>query len=192
MDTVIAIGLLGFMYLVLPVAILILKDRLSDRRSRAAYEQALRERPETIYGTPEYAGRFDHPQFDRLQQRIAGPLPDSFRALHARRDLLRESGFAFVPPAPRDASDRWDIVQFLPADVGMLEECHSWLGAECLPFATDDAGIYYLDLAEGTSADAPVRLWVHDDTEREWVAGSLTELLSWRMVKWDEADEPEA
>jgi hypothetical protein len=185
----IALAIVGvLLYLVLPVAVLVLKDRIADRRSRADYEKTRRERPETIAGTPEYSTRFDHPQFEALEKRVAGRLPDSFRVLHGCRDLLREAGFAFVPPNPRGPRDRWHVVQFLPADVQMLEEYQSFLGTEFLPFADNDGDVYYLDLAEATAADAPVEIWTHDSDERERIADSLTEFLSWRRVKWSDME----
>src|SRR5262249_44258539 len=105
------VGMLG-----LAMAVLIVRDRFSDARSRARWEELSREHPERVPGTADFRARLGRPQFDAVQSLVAGRLPTSYVTLYTTDPLVYEAEFDLLPPQPRGAWDRWEILHFLPAD----------------------------------------------------------------------------
>lgn len=182
MGTIIAAGVLLLLYVVLPVLLLMVRDRLEKRASRRAYEQALRDHPEQCPGTPEYELRYDRPRFEELETLIGRPLPQSYRRLFSDHGFVRKTWIRFTPPGAADAMDRADVHQFIPADAAGLEERWPCLDASQLVFATIEGDNYYLALDEGGGEDAPVYLFYHDGGDHRRIADSLQQFLSWRTT----------
>jgi hypothetical protein len=192
METFATIASLILMMLGIPIALLMVRDRIEGSRSNARWEQMLREHPEEVPGTPEYLARLDRPQFEQLESRLGCRLPDSYRALYCEKKLSHESNIALFPPDSEDVSDCWEIQEFLPADEGAFEYWGEYLGSKSLPFAADGAGdVYFITLDAGTIADAPVWKFFHDGGDKIDVVGSLAEFLTWRRVPLDQIEYPD-
>lgn len=172
------------LWVVLAIGLLKFKDLIEDWY----WARRARRQPERQPGTPEYTARLLDPRMEELEAHFGRPLQRAFKILHQDAELLRRAGFYIAPPSAREFTDTWHIAHFLPADIAALSEVFP-VGRQNMPIATDGFGdVYTLALTEGGADACPVYLSHHDGDDRERVASSPSEFLSWRRLNLDEAE----
>jgi hypothetical protein len=158
------------LFLVVPLVILSIYAQFAARRSRAFHA---RERA-------EFQRRLQQPQFDDVERHYGRRLPEAFQRLHRDSQQVSRSDFVLSPPGSKPEDRAWHVASFLPADAKTLTDSWSELGKDNLPFACDEVGDpYYVPLDQATNLDGPVWQFHHDGGDREHVADSLADFLSW-------------
>jgi hypothetical protein len=155
---------------VVPAMILSVYQRVIAHRAKIAYAQHL----------VEFNRRLQQPQFDDVQKHFGRPIPEAYKRLYRDPGRVLNTNFLAFPPGSKDEDRAWPIASFLPADATTLAEAWPNLGKINLPFACDEVGDpYYIPLDEADSLDGPVWQFHHQGGEREQVAKSLLDFLSW-------------
>jgi hypothetical protein len=166
-DTFIAVLAILTIFVVLPILILWLRDRVTNRLPT----------PEEI---EEHGRRFRerllNPDFPALEAHFGHPLPQALKNLHADRDELLRFDFEVFPPGRPAGSPPWAVCYYQPMDAEQLKAV--WPGREkFLEIADDGTGNAYM--VDPTRADPPVLFHDHETGEVEEVSGSLSEFLKW-------------
>jgi len=158
------------LFLVVPLAILSIYAHFAARRSRTSRAREL----------AEFRRRLQQPQFDDMERHYGRTLPEAFKRLHRDSQRVSRADFVLSPPGSKPGNRDWPVASFLPADTKTLAETWSELGKNNLPFACDEVGDpYYVPLDQATNLDGPVWQFHHDGGDREQVADSLADFLSW-------------
>ncbi len=158
------------LFLVVPLAILSIYSHFAARRARASHAREL----------AEFRRRLRQPQFDELERHFGRPMPEAFQNLHRDSQRVSRTEFVVSPPGSEPDDRAWPVASFLPADKKTLADSWSELGKDNLPFACDEVGDpYYVPLDQATNLDGPVWQFHHDSGDREHVADSLAEFLTW-------------
>jgi len=167
-DAILLILAIIGIYVVLPVLILWLRDKIFDR-------------PMTKEQMDEYSRRFRerlaNPDFSALEEHFGHALPLPLKSLYANsEELNRDGDFEVVPPAGADATDPSYVAFYNPADAESLE--HNFHDADAyFAFADDGCGNAYI--IDPRETDPPVMFHDHETGEIEPVAPSLSGFLSW-------------
>jgi hypothetical protein len=158
------------LFLVVPLIILSLYSKFAARRARTSHARE----------SAEFQRRLHQPQFEELERHFGRPLPEAFKRLYGDYQRISRTDFVVSPPGSKPEDRAWHIAGFLPADSRTLADSWSELGQNNLPFACDEVGdTYYMPLDEATDLDGPVWRFHQESGEREQVAESLEEFLSW-------------
>jgi len=178
-DAILAILFLLGLFVVLPVSILWLRDKI--------FHSSRKEAPDRIQARMDaFRERLVNPQHALVEAEIGALLPQRLIAMYADRELVLSQNFSFCPPGknPKKSSE-W-IDSFLPldsesqkytCDLGLLANAKGFC------FAGDGCGnFYWVPVSETGQPDAPVFFACHDPWGNEKISDSLGEFLSWPRV----------
>lgn len=158
------------LFLLVPLIVLSIYSRMAARRSRASRAQS----------QVEFHRRLRDPRLGELERHFRRPLPETLKRLYQDSERIFTTNSVLDPPAAKDMDRAWLVASFLPADMTTLEEGWPELGENNFPFAYDDFGDpYYIPLDQASALDGPVFQYHHDGGDRERVADSLADFLSW-------------
>jgi hypothetical protein len=174
-DDVIAILAILAIFVGLPVAILLVNDRVTAwwRRDRRSPEQKAAD-------AAAYEARLVSPRWDEVCRATDGGRPSAaLQALYADRALVTSKGIRLRRPGGSDLDDEW-LSTFLPADgSAFADPWGQYLPDRALAFASDAFGdLLFVELTPGGD-DRPVQHWYHESAEIEEVAPSLAAFLAW-------------
>lgn len=178
-DAILAVLFLLALFVLLPVAILWLRDKIfySSRKRTPEQVQA---------GWEAYRERLLHPQQTNVEAELGALLPQRLIALYADRKLILGQKIGICPPGkdPKNSTE-W-IDNFLPLDwEGQKHTCDLELlaTAKGFCFAGDGFGnFYWVPVSDTRQPDAPVFFACHDPWGNEKVADSLDEFLAWLRI----------
>jgi hypothetical protein len=158
------------LFLLVPLIVLSIYSRMAARRSRAVRAQS----------QLEFNRRLQDPRLADLERYFDRPLPETLKRLYQDSERILTTNFIFDPPGAKNEYRAWLVASFLPADMTTLEEGWAELGENNFPFACDDFGDpYYIPLDQASALDGPVFHFHHEGGDRERVAESLADFLSW-------------
>lgn len=174
-DSILTILLLVLIVIVLPVGLLLVRDRVRNVRRRRTPEQI---RAEAL----RYRERLLHPDQRGVETQIGGLLPERLiRTYNDHQTILSKNIEIRSPRLGPDSGYR--IEMFLPLD--SESQRHTWDVAEAgwgngFCFAADGAGnFYWVPVHPARQQDTPVFFACHDPWGNEKIAESLDEFLSW-------------
>ena len=164
-DTILTIVVLVGIFIVLPVLILWIRDKVLNRPPSPEEARAYSERFRT---------RLSSPDLNAVAEHFGCTVPTALRDLYGNPQERALSGVEVVPP---DGGDPIYICFYNPADA---ENLHSpWPGCEkYFAFADDGAGNELL--VDPRLEDPPVLWHDHETGEIETVAQSLAEFMRWK------------
>jgi hypothetical protein len=174
-DTILTILLIVGLFLVLPVCILLLRDKIFGSSRRRTAEQVQAE-------SQAYRKRLLHPRQAEVEAEV-GLLPERLIKMYSDRQLILSEKLEICLPGkdPRKSRERIDI--FLPLDLeGQEYTCDLELLAKAkgFCFAGDGCGnFYWVPVSDTRQPDAPVFFACHDPWGNTKVADNLEDFLSW-------------
>jgi hypothetical protein len=158
-----AIVVILIIFLVLPVGIVLLSDRISDwRRWRT-------ESPEKMAVERQaYIQRLLHPDWEFYEQHLQRPAPMALKELYSDQVLITLQDINY--------SEDYNISTFGALDKEGLLDTQPWLGFDVVAIATSDCGdpIY---LKPGASEVDKVYITHHDGGDTEEFAESVEAML---------------
>lgn len=164
------------LFLLVPLIVLSIYSRMAARRSRASRAQS----------QVEFRRRLQNPRLADLERHFGRALPETLKRLYQDSERILTTNFVLDPPAAKDMDRAWLVESFLPADMTTLEEGWAELGENNYPFACDEIGDpYYIPLDQASALDGPVFHFHHDGGDRERVADSLADFLTWPSRQHD-------
>jgi hypothetical protein len=169
-DTVISVLLILAIFVVLPIMLLSVRDRI------------WREKPDPEAGA-KLKHRLENPRVDAIERRTRKKVPTRLVQLYQDPSTLDAVPGVFRSPSPSDKV--WSVAFFNPLDEITLDDysgpdMYSGLTGTCFAFADDGCGnCFYVPLSDIASHDAPVYFYDHETDESELVCSSLDEFLSW-------------
>lgn len=168
-DNFITVIVLIGIYVGLPIALLVARDRFR-RPSREKIEEYSRQ----------FIERLHHPDFSAVEKHFGRPLPSCVRNLYAdRAELLRED---FETAASLDASPehRWYVAFYQPADDQSAKD--TWPGLEkYFAFADDGCGNGYL--IDPREEDPAVHFHDHETGNMTRVCDRFSEFMQWPRLE---------
>jgi hypothetical protein len=175
-DAILTILSVLALFLVLPVCILWLRDRIlrSSRKRKAQEVQAQSQ---------AYRERLLHPLQSQVEAETGLLLPQRLITMYSDKELILSEKLDVCPPGkdPKISSE-W-IDNFLPLDwEGQQYTCDLELLAKAkgFCFAADGCGnFYWVPISDTRQPDAPVFFACHDPWGNEKIADNLEEFLSW-------------
>lgn len=178
-DSFLAVLALFCLFIVLPVLLLWMRDRVRYWLRRKTLEQIQA-------GASAYRNRLLNPNQSSVETKIGGHLPDSLVALYADHALVLAEGIEVRSPrlGPKEYGER--IQEFLPLDVESQQHACDlgavgWGKGFC--FAADGMGnFYWVPVSATRQPDAPVFFACHDPWSNEKIADGLEEFLSWPRI----------
>jgi hypothetical protein len=175
-STILAILFLLALFVVLPVSILWLRDKI--------FQSSRKRTPQELQaGWDAYRERLLHPQQAPIEAALGALLPQRLVSMYADRDLLLAQKFEICPPGKDPKKSSAWIEDFLPLDPeGQKCTCDLELlaNAKGFCFAGDGCGnFYWVPVNKTRQPDSPVYFACHDPWGNEKVADSLEEFLSW-------------
>ncbi len=175
-DAILAILFFLGLFVVLPISILWLRDKI--------FYSSRKRTPEQIQARMDaYSERLVNPQQALVEAEMRALLPQKLIAMYSDRELVLSQNLDICPPGkdPKKSSE-W-IDNFLPLDwEGQKYTCDLELlaNAKGFCFAGDGCGnFYWVPVSETRQLDAPVFFACHDPWGNEKIADSLEEFLSW-------------
>jgi hypothetical protein len=180
-DTFRAIVFIIFLFVVLPVCILWLRDRIVCGNGK----RMPREQKEEI---KRWVARLLNPQFDEVEKECGGFVPQGLRNLYGGKSRILLEDLEIVPPGKDPKKHSYWLATFVPMDLEGIRQTTdlSEFGQGCC-FAGDGCGNFYWVRVSGErQADSPVYFACHDPYGNEKVADSLEEfceLVSCSPVK---------
>src|SRR5262249_62228745 len=108
-DTLRAIGLILFLFIVLPVCILSLRDRIVYGSGKRTPKQQRAE-------TKRWIVRLLTPQFDVTEKACGGLLPDRLRSLYEEKKLMLMEDLEIFPPSSGTKTKSYWVATFIPLD----------------------------------------------------------------------------
>ncbi len=175
-DTIFTLLFLVALFVVLPLSILLLRDKILRSSKKRTPEQILAR-------AHAYHKRLVNPQQALVEAEMGAFLPQRLIAMYADRELVLSENHNVCPPGkdPKKSSE-W-IDSFLPLDSeGQKYACDLELlaNAKGFFFARDGCGnFYWVPVSDTRQPDAPVFFACHDPWGNEKVAESLDQFLSW-------------
>ena len=164
-DSLMTIAMIVCVLVVLPFAVLILKDRLQTR-SPAEIEEYSRN----------FVERLHHPDFAAIEDHYSTPVPQTLRELYLNKSELDRGDFEVAANSDAKEDDRWFIAFYEPADSEAMKSC--WPGTEkYFAFANDGADNEYL--IDPRLPDSPVQFHDHETGEFSPVCSSFSEFMKW-------------
>lgn len=175
-DSVLTILLLFGLLVVLPVFILLLRDRI--------FRPSRKRTPERIESERQaYRARLLNPQPSLVEAELGALLPQRLMAMYADTELVLSTNLSICPPGKDPKTSGIWIDNFLPLDSeGQKYTCDLELlaNAKGFCFAADGMGnFYWVPVSNARLTDAPVFFACHDPWGNEKVAESLEEFLAW-------------
>lgn len=176
-DSLLTIGALLVFFVVLPVFLLRLRDRLRDMRHRKTPEQ-LQSQAST------YRERLLHPNPGEVEAQLGGRLPERLITLYQDEATILSRKIEIRPPKlPPKQFGEW-IEEFLPLDAhSQLYTCElkEWGNGFC--FARDGMGnFYWVPVSADRQSDAPVFFACHDPWGNTRISDTLDQFLSWPRI----------
>jgi SMI1 / KNR4 family (SUKH-1) len=165
------------LFVVLPVLILVVRDRIRQRLRR----QTPSQRDARLKA---WCQRIFHPKADEVEASCGGMLPKRLLAMYVQPDSLLDSNFQVCAPTKDPAKESWWIGDFIP----LSAEDQKWTCdlsefGKGFCFAGDGMGnFYWVPVDVERRDDAPVYFACHDPWGNEKVCDSLDEFLSWPRV----------
>lgn len=169
-DQIASVLMIALIFIVLPVLILRVRDRMTrarrydpnPRAARAADRQA-------------YEQRILQPDWACVERHLRRSVPEALRMLYANRTLVTSRDLQY--------SMNHSISTFEALDQQAMADARAWLGFEAVAFATTDMGdsIY---LRPGSSEVNSVYLTHHDGGDTEVLAATLDEMVD-TLVRQD-------
>jgi hypothetical protein len=175
-DTILTLLFIFGLFLLVPVCILLLRDRIfrSSRKRTAEQVQA------QLKG---YCERLLHPQQAQVEAEAGLLLPQRLITMYADKELVLKEQFDICPSGKDPKKSSVWIEDFLPLDCeGQQHTCDLELlaNAKGFCFARDGCGnFYWVPVSHSRQPDAPVFFACHDPWGNEKVVDSLEEFLSW-------------
>lgn len=165
MDNVkVVLTLLGIL-VGLPIAILLIRDRLT-RPSRKRMEEASRQ----------FLERLKNPDLAAMEKHFGTSLPQCLKDLYADRAELLRADFLVAPTHDTPADERHYIAYYQPADAQAVKD--AWNGLErYFTFADEGCGNGYL--IDPKEADPAVHFHDHETGELTRICSRLSEFLRW-------------
>lgn len=174
MDWVLAIMFLIGLFVVLPVVLLLIRDRIFfPRPTREQIEEHGRR----------FRERLRNPDFLSLEEHFGCRAPEALRRLHQDKDEVLRGDFLVVPPGAKEESEFHYVCYFCPVDADSIKDVLPGL-EKYFAFADDGGGNGYL--IDPTLDDPPVLYHDHESGEIEKVCDSLSEFLSWERREPEE------
>lgn len=179
-DTILTLLFILALFLLLPVSILLLRDRMFRSARKRTAEQVQAE-------SQAYRERLLHPQQAQLETEAGLFLPQRLITMYAETELILSEGLSICPPGKDPKKIREWIGNFLPLDMeGQKYTCDLELLAKAkgFCFAADGRGnFYWVPISDARQLDAPVFFACHDPWGNTKVADSLEDFLSWPRTK---------
>jgi len=164
--------------LLLPVCILLLRDRILRSSRKRSVEEIQAQ-------SQAYRERLLHPQQAEVEAEL-GLLPERLIRMYSDRELISSENFAICPPGKDPKKFRDWIDNFLPLDLESQKyTCDLELlsKAKGFCFATDGCGnFYWVPVSDRRQPDSPVFFACHDPWGNTKVAENLEEFLSWPRI----------
>jgi SMI1/KNR4 family protein SUKH-1 len=174
--TVLAILFLLGLFVVLPISILWLRDKI--------FHTSRKRIPEQIQGQIHaYRARLVNPQQALVEAEIGAFLPQRLIAMYADRELVLSQNLNICPPGKDPKKSSECIDDFLPLDSESQKftcDLELLANSKGFCFAGDGCGnFYWVPVSDTRQADAPVFFACHDPWGNEKVAESLDQFLCW-------------
>jgi len=171
------IGAILLITVVVPVLILLLRDKIRSvrfRESDAKREQRLNA----------WRGRMMRPEVEEVEELCGGKLPQRLIDMYSHHDLIFSHDFEVCVPGKDPKKNSWGIGDFEPLTVqDQMATCDLSEFGKGFCFAGDGMGnFYWVPVDDEQKKDAPVYFACHDPWGNEKVAESLEEFLSWPRV----------
>lgn len=164
-DVLIVVMLSIALYLGLPFAILLIRDRLG-RPTRLQLEAA----------SHRFRERLQNPDIAALEKHFGYPFPSALRSLYGNQEELVRGDFDVAATADATGADWRFIAYYLPADEESVK--YPWPGLEkYFAFADDGLGNGYL--VNPTDDDPPVFYHDHEEGALEEICEHLSEFMKW-------------
>jgi len=164
-DTILTIGVLVGIFIVLPLLILWVRDKVFNRLPSPENAKTYSER---------FRQRLSSPDLDAVAEHFGCALPAALRDLYGNLEELALSDVEVLPP---DGGDPIYICFYNPADAENLQS--PWPGCENF-FAFADDGCGNELLVDPGLEDPPVLWHDHETGKIETVAGSMGEFMKWK------------
>jgi len=171
---ILAILLLFALFIVLPLSILMLRDKIRAWKRRETPEQRAAR-------ITEWRQRKLHPQPEEVEKLCGGLLPQRLIEMYEDKELILKTDLDVSPPGKNLKEVALWIWEFEPLDEQALKG--KWdlseFGKGCC-FAGDGMGNYFwVPVTEERQPDSPVYFICHDPWGNQEVADSLEVFLSW-------------
>ena len=164
-DILITVAVLVGIFVLLPIGVLHLKERLQGQSPAEMAEYSQR-----------FTERLHQPDFGALESHYGASVPAALRALYSNSEELGRGDFEVAPRIDADEEDRWFMEFYQPADSEALKVF--WPGTErYFAFADDGAGNEYL--IDPRLPDPPVQFHDHETGEFSPVCDSFVEFMTW-------------
>lgn len=160
METILILASLVILFIILPVILLKLIQRIGMPRKLTAEEQK-READERLE-------RLLNPDFTAMRKYLGSEIPANLIELYNDKNLIQKKDFEVS--VPDDPENAWSIAEFIPAHPKDYE--YTWEDVQKMfCFASSPFGDpYYIDIS---SADLAVYIYYHDGGDTARVANSL-------------------
>lgn len=166
-DVAAVIASVILLFIVLPVLLLWLRDRLCNRWPSPSEIEEINRR---------FKERRLNPDFATIEAHFNHRFPEALRQLYNNKEEILRHDFEVIAPESATPPSCWYIAYYQPADMENI--CDAWPGREAFyPFADDGGGNGYL--VDPTLSDPPVLFHDHDTGELVRVAERASEFLKW-------------
>ena len=177
-DAILTLLWIFALLLLLPVCILLLRDRIFRSSRKRTADQVRAE-------AHAYRERLLHPQQAEVEAEL-GLLPERLIRMYSDRELISSENFAICPPGKDPKKFRDWIDNFLPLDLESQKyTCDLELlsKAKGFCFATDGCGnLYWVPVSDRRQPDSPVFFACHDPWGNTKVAENLEDFLNWPRI----------
>lgn len=167
-DTLITVIFLLAVLVLLPIALLLLRDRF-DKPS----PQQIRDAQNQL------AKRLKCPEFEALERHYCCEFPECVKQLYSDMPELLQEEFEVADPDHRLREETLYVAFYQPADLQTVEEM--WPGnSNYFAFANDGCGDEYL--IDPNESDPAVLLHNHETGEKRIVAQRFTDFMRWNRI----------
>jgi hypothetical protein len=175
---ILAILFLFTLFIVLPVSILVLRDKIRAWKRRETPEQRAAR-------ITEWRQRKLHPRPEEVEKLCGGLLPKRLLEMYADTELILKTDLDVCIPSKNSKEVALCIWEFEPLDVQALEgrwDLSEFGKGWC--FAGDGMGnFFWVPVSDERHKDGPVYFICHDPWGNEKVADSLEEFLTWLRAR---------
>jgi len=169
-----SIALIVVIFLVLPVVILTIRDKIWYPRKR-------RTSAESEAARKAWTDRLRQPQFEEVEKICGGLLPERLKSAYQKEECIQSKAVELNVPGKDKEQHFYYLAEFVPLDAdGQMHTTDlSEFGRGCC-FAADGMGnFYWVPVSDSRQADAIVYFACHDPYGNEKVANSLDEFFGW-------------
>ena len=174
MEALKSIGLIALVFLVLPVVILTIRDKIWHRSKRATSSE--REVARKVW-----IERLRQARFDEVEKICGGLLPERLKLAYQQEEVILSEDVELNTPLANVEKHFYYVAAFVPLDADGQQgtAALSEFGRGCC-FAGDGMGnFYWVPVGDTPQKDAPVYFACHDPYGNEKLATSVDEFLSW-------------